>query len=87
MADTPEFVTTSTSFSVYLIAAGLLRYLGASRPGREVEFSFADPLGHGPELERCWREGVVQMANPKTVLETRNRIIDEVKRLAREANV
>jgi hypothetical protein len=86
MSDTsvaaPEtFVARSTHLAIYIIAANLLRYLRAEQSEHAVVFLFDDPHGQGADLERAWRAGIVQLVNPKIILDVRNKIIDEIKRV------
>ena len=83
MEDQPLYASSNTAFCAYVLAAGLLRYARAalSPDGRQVEFAFADPRGDGPELLRNWNAGIVQLVNPRVLLESRNKLVDEVKRL------
>ena len=75
------FSSANTQFSAYLMAAALLRYLRAERRPYGVEFLFEDPDGRGEGLRADWGRGIVQMVNPKVLLATRNKLVDEVKRL------
>jgi hypothetical protein len=75
------FSTANTQLACYITAAALLRYLRAERRPYGVEFLFEDPLGRGEGLRSDWGRGIVQMVNPTVLLATRNKLIDEVKRL------
>jgi hypothetical protein len=76
-----QFTTTNTRFACYILAANILRYLRAESGGHEVAFVFLDPDGAGEEHWRNWRAGIVSLVNPKTILEVRERLIDDVKRV------
>jgi hypothetical protein len=77
----PLFISNNTQFSAYLIAANLLQFLRAE-PGIQVSFVFADPDGLGEDLRRNWHLDAVALVHPKRLLEARNRLVDEIKRLA-----
>jgi hypothetical protein len=76
-----SFSTNNTQLAAYIIAANLLHYLRAELREQRVEFLFDDPQDIGKDIQRSWVTGLVSLVNPKVLLETRNKLIDEIKRL------
>jgi len=87
VADRSEgtFKTSNTRLACYLLATGLLRYERAEPGAAGVDFVFRDPAGAGEGLAADWRRGVASLVHPRVLLESRDRLIDDVKRVSKGA--
>lgn len=81
---TPPYRCPNSSFGAYLLAANVLRYIGAQLSAtsrRDVEFLFYDPDERGPGLLRRFNSGAVGPVNPRILLEVRGFLVSEARRV------